>query len=162
MRTPTSGELTDAVTVGTTAVFSDVGLSGAIVVCSQLLSPTSIADYARLAGAAGLVIVWPAEAGQQVFLGPLPLPAVHLDAARLQQLGQVRHLARILLRIEGHDGGNQISAPRIGDGLAVHFVDLAKNRLPAIRRAKAPGPAFPVCRGACAGPSGRWGARRGT
>ncbi|MCX7789364.1 MAG: S8 family serine peptidase, partial [Chloroflexaceae bacterium] len=60
---------------------AQVRLEGAIVVCRQLIDPQRAARYAAAAGAGGLVIIWPDNAGNLLPIAPLPLPAVHLDAA---------------------------------------------------------------------------------
>lgn len=65
---------------------AQVRLQGAIVVCSQMIDPQRAARYAAAAGAGGLVMIWPDAAGDLLPMGPLPLPAVHLDAAAGAQL----------------------------------------------------------------------------
>lgn len=58
-----------------------IDLNGAILVCRPFLTNSSVARYAARAGAGGLVIVWPPEAGPQPFVELLELPTVALDAA---------------------------------------------------------------------------------
>ncbi len=65
---------------------AQVRLQGAIVVCRQLIDPQRAARYAAAAGAGGIVIIWPDVAGDLLPMEPLPLPAVHLDAATGAQL----------------------------------------------------------------------------